>query len=72
SRPRPPFGSGASADDWNDPFGRLSLQPLAMAAGSGADLGHMRAREGMTLAKENGRLNGERPELPGPPDCLEG
>ncbi|MEV6039388.1 recombinase family protein [Nonomuraea sp. NPDC052116] len=45
------FGLGASVYDWNDPFGRLFLQTLAMVAEFEANLGHLRTREGMALAK---------------------
>ncbi|MDX3103454.1 recombinase family protein [Nonomuraea angiospora] len=57
------FGLGASVYDWNDPFGRLFLQTLAMVAEFEANLGHMRTREGMALAKKNGKLKGKQPKL---------
>nr|WP_262496195.1 recombinase family protein [Nonomuraea sp. SYSU D8015] len=60
------FGLGGSVYDWNDPFGRLFLQTLAMVAEFEANLGHMRPREGMALAKKNGRLKGTQPKLPEP------
>ncbi len=60
------FGMGASIYDWNDPFGRLFLQTLAMVAEFEANLGHMRTREGMALAKKNGKLKGKQPKLPAP------
>ncbi|MGI5488843.1 recombinase family protein [Microtetraspora malaysiensis] len=60
------FGLGASVYDWNDPFGRLFLQTLAMVAEFEANLGHMRTREGMALAKKNGKLKGKQPKLPEP------
>ncbi|WP_433344974.1 recombinase family protein [Microtetraspora malaysiensis] len=59
-------GLGASVYDWNDPFGRLFLQTLAMVAEFEANLGHMRTREGMALAKKNGKLKGKQPKLPEP------
>nr|WP_236667555.1 recombinase family protein [Nonomuraea sp. K271] len=49
------FGLGASVYDWSDPFGRLFLQTLAMVAEFEANIGHQRTREGMALAKKNGR-----------------
>ncbi|WP_248958436.1 recombinase family protein [Sphaerisporangium perillae] len=45
------FGVGATVHDWNDPFGRLFLQTLAMVAEFEANIGHQRTREGMALAK---------------------
>ncbi|MFK4042543.1 recombinase family protein [Nonomuraea wenchangensis] len=60
------FGLGASVHDWNDPFGRLFLQTLAMVAEFEANLGHMRTREGMALAKKNSKLKGKQPKLPEP------
>ncbi|WP_433136424.1 recombinase family protein [Actinomadura nitritigenes] len=58
------FGLGGSVYDWRDPFGRLFLQTLAIAAEFEANLGHMRTREGMALAKKNGKLKGKQPKLP--------
>ncbi|MER5326311.1 recombinase family protein [Streptosporangium roseum] len=60
------FGLGASVYDWNDPFGRLFLQTLAMVAEFEANIGHRRTREGMALAKKNGKLKGKQPKLPEP------
>ncbi|MEO3795981.1 recombinase family protein [Nonomuraea sp. B10E15] len=60
------FGLGGSVYDWTDPFGRLFLQTLAMVAEFEANLGHMRTREGMALAKKNGKLKGKQPKLPEP------
>ncbi|MFB4268448.1 recombinase family protein [Nonomuraea sp. GTA35] len=60
------FGLGASVYDWNDPFGRLFLQTLAMVAEYEANLGHLRTREGMAQAKKNGKLKGKQPKLPEP------
>ncbi|KAB2384824.1 recombinase family protein [Actinomadura montaniterrae] len=59
------FGLGGSVNDWNDPFGRLFLQTLAMVAELEANLGHLRTREGVALAKKNGKLKG-KPPGPGP------
>jgi DNA invertase Pin-like site-specific DNA recombinase len=50
------FGLGANVYDWNDRFGRLFLQPLAMVAEFEANLGHMRTCGGMALDKKNGKL----------------
>jgi len=58
------FGLGGSIYDWNDPFGRLFLQTLVMVAEFEANLGHLRTREGMALAKKNGKLKGKQPKLP--------
>jgi DNA invertase Pin-like site-specific DNA recombinase len=60
------FGLGGSVYDWNDPFGRLFLQTLAMVAEFEAYIGHQRTREGMALAKKNGKLKGKQPKLPEP------
>ncbi|MEV5897345.1 recombinase family protein [Nonomuraea fuscirosea] len=60
------FGLGANVYDWSDPFGRLFLQTLAMVAEFEAGLGHLRTREGMALAKKNGKLKGKQPKLPEP------
>jgi hypothetical protein len=38
------FGLGASVYDWNDPFGRLFLQTLAMVAEFEANLNHLSAQ----------------------------
>ncbi len=58
------FGLGGSVYDWNDPFGRLFLQTLAMVAEFEADLNHLRTREGMAAAKRKGTLRGKQPKLP--------
>jgi DNA invertase Pin-like site-specific DNA recombinase len=55
------FGLGASVYDWNDPFGRLFLQTLAMVAEFEANLGHLRTREGIARAKRQGKLKGKQP-----------
>jgi DNA invertase Pin-like site-specific DNA recombinase len=60
------FGVGATVHDWSDPFGRLFLQTLAMVAEFEANIGHQRTREGMALAKRNGKLKGKQPKLPEP------
>jgi DNA invertase Pin-like site-specific DNA recombinase len=58
------FGLAASVYDWNDPFGRLFLQTLAMVAEFEANLNHLRTREGMAIAKRKGKLRGKQPKLP--------
>lgn len=58
------FGLGSSIYDWDDPFGRLFLQTLAMVAEFEANLGHLRTREGMAKARAKGRLKGKHPKLP--------
>ncbi|WP_308250223.1 recombinase family protein [Sphaerisporangium fuscum] len=63
------FGLGGSVYDWNDPFGRLFLQTLAMVAEFEANLGNLRTREGMAPAMKNGKLKGKQPELPEPARC---
>ncbi|MEU4549392.1 recombinase family protein [Nonomuraea dietziae] len=45
---------------------RLFLQTLAMVAEFEANLGHLRTREGMALAKKNGKLKGKQPKVPEP------
>ncbi len=57
------FGLGGSVYDWNDPFGRLFPQTLAMVAEFEANLGNLRTREGMALAKKSGKLKGKQPKL---------
>ena len=58
------FGLGSSIYDWNDPFGKLFLQTLAMVAEFEANLNHLRSREGMAKARAKGRLKGKQPKLP--------
>ena len=58
------FGLGAQVYDWNDPFGRLFLQTLAMVAEFEANLNHLRTRDGMAIAKRKGKLRGKQPKLP--------
>ena len=58
------FGLGASVYDWNDPFGRLFLQTLAIVAEFEANLNHLRTREGMARARRQGKLRGKQPKLP--------
>lgn len=58
------FGLGSAIHDWNDPFGRLFLQTLAMVAEFEANLIRLRTREGMAVAKRKGKLRGKQPKLP--------
>ncbi|SDD24834.1 Resolvase, N terminal domain [Rhodococcus tukisamuensis] len=57
------FGLGNSIYDWNDPFGKLFLQTLAMVAEFEANLNHLRTREGMAKARARGQLKGRQPKL---------
>jgi DNA invertase Pin-like site-specific DNA recombinase len=57
------FGLGGSVYDWDDPFGRLFLQTLAMVAEFEANLIRLRTREGMAVAKRKGKLRGKQPKL---------
>ncbi|WP_433734247.1 recombinase family protein [Nocardia sp. CA-129566] len=45
------FGLGSAIHDWNDPFGQLFLQTLAMVAEFEANLNHLRTGEGMAKAR---------------------
>ena len=54
---------GSSVHDPTDPVGRLLFNVLAMVAEFEADLIRMRTREGMKIAKANGRLRGKKPKL---------
>ena len=54
---------GGSIHDPTDPVGRLLFNVLAMVAEFESDLIRMRTREGMKIAKANGRLRGEQPKL---------
>lgn len=57
------FGLGGSVYDWEDPFGRLFLQTLAMVAEFEGNLIRLRTREGMAVAKRKGKLKGKQPKL---------
>jgi len=57
------FGLGGSVHDWEDPFGKLFLQTLAMVAEFEANLIRLRTREGMAVAKRKGKLKGKQPKL---------
>ena len=54
---------GGSVYDPNDPKGRCFLNILATFAEFEVDLLRMRTREGMAIAKANGRLKGKTPKL---------
>ncbi len=49
--------------DWNDPFARMFLQILAVIAEFEANLIRQRTREGMAIARQNGKLRGKQPRL---------
>jgi DNA invertase Pin-like site-specific DNA recombinase len=57
------FALGGSVYDWNDPFARMFLQILAVIAEFEANLIRQRTREGMAIARQNGRLRGKQPTL---------
>ncbi|MGG5173296.1 recombinase family protein [Pseudarthrobacter sp. J1738] len=57
------LSSGGSVHDPTGPMGKLLFNVLAMIAEFEADLIRMRTREGMELAKANGRLRGKQPKL---------
>lgn len=57
------FQLGASIYDWADPMSKMFLQMLAVFAEFDVDLIRMRTREGMAVAKANGKLNGKPPKL---------
>ena len=54
---------GGSIHDPTDPMGKLLFNVLAMISEFEADLISMRTREGMKVAKANGRLRGKQPKL---------
>ncbi len=47
-----------------DPMGKLVFNMMSVFAEFEADLIRMRTREGMRIAKQNGRLRGKQPKLP--------
>jgi DNA invertase Pin-like site-specific DNA recombinase len=57
------FALGGSVYDWNDPFARMFLQILAVIAEFEANLIRQRTREGMQIARQNGKLRGKQPRL---------
>jgi DNA invertase Pin-like site-specific DNA recombinase len=64
---------GGSIHDPTDPVGRLLFNVLAMVAVFESDLIRLRTREGMKVAKAEGRLRGKQPKLkPEPGETLAG
>ena len=57
------FALGGSVYDWDDPFARMFLQILAVIAEFEANLIRQRTREGMAIARQNGKLRGKQPVL---------
>ena len=57
------FALAGSVYDWNDPFARMFLQILAVIAEFEASLIRQRTREGMAIARQNGKLRGKQPRL---------
>ena len=57
------FALGGSVYDWNDPFARMFLQILAVIAEFEANLIRQRTREGIAIARQNGKLRGKQPSL---------
>ena len=57
------FALGGSVYDWHDPFGRMFLQILAVIAEFEVNLLRQRTREGMAIARQNGKLKGKQPKL---------
>jgi DNA invertase Pin-like site-specific DNA recombinase len=57
------FQIGSTVHDPSDPIAKLLLNVLAMVAEFEADLIRQRTREGMAIAKANGRLKGKQPKL---------
>jgi len=49
--------------DWNDPFARMFLKILAVTAEFEASLIRQRTREGMQIARQNGKLRGRQSRL---------
>ena len=54
---------GASVYDPADPMGKMFFNILATFAEFEADLIRMRTREGMAIARANGKLRGKQPKL---------
>ncbi|MGB3555487.1 MAG: recombinase family protein [Jannaschia sp.] len=54
---------GASVHDPTDPMGRMFFNILATFAEFEADLIRMRTKEGMAVARANGKLKGKKPKL---------
>ena len=56
-------GSTGTVHDPTDPLGRLLFKFLAMVAEFEANLARARTREGMAVARAEGRLRGRQPKL---------
>jgi DNA invertase Pin-like site-specific DNA recombinase len=54
---------GGTVYDPNDPMGKMFFNILATFAEFEVDLIRLRTREGMAVARENGRLKGKQPKL---------
>jgi DNA invertase Pin-like site-specific DNA recombinase len=54
---------GGTVYDPNDPMGKMFFNILATFAEFEVDLIRLRTREGMAIARENGRLKGKQPKL---------
>jgi DNA invertase Pin-like site-specific DNA recombinase len=54
---------GPAVYDWDDPMARMFLQILAVVAEFEANLLRQRTREGMAIARANGKLRGKPPKL---------
>ena len=54
---------GASVYDPTDPMGKMFFNVLATFAEFESDLIRMRTREGMAIARANGKLRGKQPKL---------
>ena len=54
---------GGSVHDLTDPVGRLLFNVLGMVAEFESDLIRMRTREGLAIARANGKLRGRSPKL---------
>ncbi|MDP3972667.1 MAG: recombinase family protein [Candidatus Nanopelagicales bacterium] len=54
---------GGSVYDPTDPIGKMVFSMMSVFAEFEADLISQRAREGMRVAKKNGRLRGKQPKL---------
>ena len=57
------FALGGSIYDWHDPMARMFLQILAVIAEFEASLIRQRTREGMAIARQNGKLRGKQSRL---------
>jgi DNA invertase Pin-like site-specific DNA recombinase len=57
------FALGNSVYDWNDPFGRMFIQILAVVAEFEGNIIRQRTKEGMAIARARGKLKGRQPKL---------